>query len=178
MLLMAMGEEQDRQSLADAIDAATNDYEYMSGRHEIVGWYQDTYGASWRQHIVSALVGQTGRSRETVAREFQRDKKTGRDRWESQNIRPATREKYQKLGKTLPLKKVPKNLQGKRAGVEFKGKLWFSGKPYYKDIQVALDDEQTASLLEGNLEAAIEAYGIDTGNLEDYQIDSVDITLF
>jgi hypothetical protein len=168
--------ETDFALLQERIEQATHEDKFLSGRTEIIDYYQDRYGANWKSHIVDALVAITGKSRNTVSREFQYDKRTGQERYKSGRVTAATREKYEKLGKTLPPYKVPKNVKGKRARVHFQGSLWFSNKRYAKDFTRTLSIEQTNALLEtGAFDAIIDAYEIDPDTVESLQIDDITI---
>jgi len=75
---------------------------YHQTRAEVIEAYQDQYGdAGWRSQIISDLVAQTGKSRATVSREFQYDKRLGMERYKSEHVTKATSAKYEQLGQAL-----------------------------------------------------------------------------
>lgn len=82
---------------------------YMTGRAEIVEYYQDKYGAKdWRSHIIADFQAQGDtRKRGSIAREFQVGS-SGKERYKSA-AKGAAKERYEKLGKTLdPIGRTPK----------------------------------------------------------------------
>lgn len=162
-----------QEYLGRTLEAKTHTFETMQARSDIVEHYKDTYGTNWKTKIVDALVEQTGRSRNTVSREFENNKKTGRPRYESSRMNQATKDKYQKLGKKLPPIKKPKNMNGKKATVTITVVLWFSGKPYEKTFERTLNDSQTGDLLEGNIDGIIEAYQINPDDVEEADIEQL-----
>lgn len=93
------------QSLQQAIASHVR-HEYYTDRREIVMWYQQEYGASWRGKIVDDLQQLfPGAKRASLAREFQFDKRTGKERWESTKVTAKTKARYEALGKKLPPKR-------------------------------------------------------------------------
>src|SRR5512146_627208 len=163
------------------IRANTIREDYMKDRIEIVEYYQDTYKGDWQNKIINDFIalGDT-RKRASIAREFQVDIRVGQERYKSTRINKATRERYEKLGKTLPPKEIPINIV-KRATVHFAGTVWFSAKGYYKDFTRTLTLAQTDEMLgrdgnEPSFDPIFEAYGINPDDIEDLDLDQIDIT--
>lgn len=161
----------------------TTTEKHLSGRGEIIEYYKDTYGfekirgvPSWQKHLVDKLVAQTGKSRNTVSREFQMDKRTGQERYKSANPSKPTQEKYKELGKSLPPIRVPKKVTGTPI-VRFDGAVWYSETDYDKEFEVALSPDQLSALMEApSLDPIFEAYGINVANMEAAEIYDITIT--
>ncbi len=88
---------------------AVNETSYnVAARNEVVEHYKDTYGAAnWRKHIVDAIMKTNpGAKRASVQREFQYDKRLGRERYTSERVSKTTAEKYQKVGESIG--RIPK----------------------------------------------------------------------
>jgi hypothetical protein len=86
--------------LREQVNAAS-DERYMSGKHEIVDHYQDTYGKAWKQQIVKDLAPITGIKPKNLERRF--------DPSRLQQV-PRTakaKEEYAALGRRLPPQKTP-----------------------------------------------------------------------
>jgi hypothetical protein len=73
---------------------------YRETRADVVAWYQDEYGAvDWVDQIIADLMIQTGKSRNTVSREFQYDRRIGQERYKGTRVNKATAAKYRQLGR-------------------------------------------------------------------------------
>ncbi len=167
-------------SNTDALHASIQSLpdEHYSSRGEIVEHYQDTFGASWRSHIVDDLVKQTGMSRSNVAREFQYDKRSGQERYKGTRVSAGTAAKYQKLGLTLPAK--GKRIPPGGFTVTVKGKVDPSPKkkkggrsqPRERDFEYHFSGVDAVEFANNpSLEQFFESYGVDgetfAGSLED-----------
>lgn len=95
----------DRDEMLQRAIIAKTDPVYMQSRSAVIGYYQDTYGAAWKSHAAAAIAGTTdkkSRSYKSASRQFQMNKQTGQERYKSEKMTAATREKYQALGQKLP----------------------------------------------------------------------------
>lgn len=155
----------DYETLRDVID----DKAYMRGRAEIAEYYQDKYGQNWKSHIVNDLHNlNPNAKRASIAREFQYDARKGQERYKSERMTGATKERYQALGKTLPPR-------GKQATVHFTGYVYYSGKAYPKEFTRELSEDQTRDMLDGNFSPMMEAYGLNMNDLEGIEVTDVNI---
>jgi hypothetical protein len=164
--------------------------EYMSDRLEIVEYYQQEYGPDWKSHIVDDLMAITGKSRNTVSREFQYDKRLGMDRYLGAKVTKATREKYEKLGKTLEDKgrKIP----SKGFTVKVKGKFKVSPKKRRGDRGGERSDMTRERTIEvqftgtdawdfandPSFHAFFEAYGVDGGVFGEQMDDGMQLDIY
>jgi hypothetical protein len=165
--------------LNQAIENGSYGYRDMTGRAEVIEYYQDRYGAkNWKSELVNALAQQTGKSRNTVSREFQYDKRLGTERYKSGKETKATKEKYAELAKKLPKKKVLRNVKGKPASIKFRGKLKISGRWYDRKNKtpIKLTGPQMAKIINGQDYGPIfDKWGIGAGTLEGLEIDDLSI---
>lgn len=107
------------EQLNQAIEAASYDYTPLSTKEEVIGYYQRTYTGKgqegWKQHIIKDLHAQTGIKIKTLEKRFEKRITT--------KATKRTAGEYRELGKTLPMKKTPKGITGKRARVTWTGDL-------------------------------------------------------
>ena len=151
--------------LGSTIQAAITESRHLSTKSQLVEYYKQEYGKSWRKHIQSDLAAITGMKEKNIARRFDPS------RLNSQEKKNA--DQYKELGKKLPPVKVDRNISGKSANVDFYGKVYFSGKAYYKHIDVNLSSDQFQQMIEDqNYDAIMEEYGIDIGNIEEREATS------
>jgi hypothetical protein len=160
--------------LRDEIVRVTTEDRFLSTKSQIVEHYRGTYTGrgsdGWRQHLVNDLASLTGMKPKSLERRF--------DPSRLGNEEKKNTGQYEALGKQLPPVKVPKDIAGRGANVHFQGTLWFSAKAYYKDFGATLDPDELAEMIENNaFDAIIDAYGIDSLNVEDVQLDKLSIEL-
>lgn len=166
--------------LKGVVDRVT-DTVYMTSRADIVDYYQDKYGANWKDHIIGDLVQQTGKSKNTVSREFQYDKRLGMERYKNTRISKSTAAKYEKLGKNLP--PVKKSVPPGGFSITIKGKVDPSPKSKRRGGGIPREREFTVDFKGSDaidfannpsLEQFFELYGVDgeafAGSLHDATI--------
>lgn len=153
----------------DTLRAEIDTSAYLKGRSDIVEHYQDTYGQDWKTHIVNDIHAlNPNAKRASIAREFQYDARKGQERYKSERMTNATKERYQALGKTLPPR-------GTQATVHFTGYVYYSGKGYPKEFTRELSEGQTADMLAGNFTPIMESYGLNMNDIEGIEVTDVDI---
>ena len=115
--------------------------QHLETREEIIEYYQETNGVKWRESLIDALVIQTGKSRKTVSREFQYDRKLGTERYKARATK-ATQAKYRTLGQSLPAFYEPPE-----GGYlfSFAGELRISARCFYRQFSVRIEGEDAAS---------------------------------
>lgn len=165
----------DYDQLFGAIEASKPYYE---SRAEIIDWYKREYGTeknkrgteAWITHIVKDRHDlEPDRKLASIQREFQFDAKKGHYRYQSKES-PASKERYQLLG----MDKLPR--RKKQAHVHFKGKIYYSkGKSRRKDFEKLLSEEQTTDMLDGNFDPILEAFGIETRDIEGIEVEDIEI---
>lgn len=152
---------------------------YYESRAEIIDWYKKEYGTvkgahgteAWITHIVKDRHDlEPDRKLASIQREFQFDSKKGHYRYQSKES-PASKERYQLLG----MDKLPR--RKKQAHVKFKGKIYYSkGKSRRKTFDdLVLSEDQTTDMLDGNFDPILEAYGLETRDIEGVEVESIEV---
>ena len=174
------------EQLNEAIQTASFTFTPRTSKADVVEYYKETYKGSgrkgedptWRVHIQRDLSAQTGTKYNSIRRQFDPSRIGNAPRAGSKNAQG-----FIALGKTLPLKKTPKDTAGKKARVSFDGEVCIpSGKGKGRGqaltddcrnrrFTVKLSAKQTSRMKRGDFAPIFDAYGLEPG-----VIGSIDVT--
>lgn len=126
---------------------------FLETRDEIIDYYKDKYGVAedyagteaWKSHIIADLMAQTGKSRNTVAREFQYDRRVGAERYRVTKPSPATKAKYKQLGRKLPPRYIAPD---DGYNITYIGGIRISKKCEHRSFSVVISGAAAQELLE------------------------------
>ena len=167
----------DREEMLQAAIERKTDPIFMQSRSAVISYYQDAYGAAWKSHAAAAIAGTTdkkSRAYKSASRQFQMDKRTGQERYKSERVTPATKEKYQALGQELP--PIGRSLRKNSITLTVKGdqKAGKRGGTRERTITVTFSGSEGQDFITSPTFRAIwRAYGVDEELFEegDYAID-------
>lgn len=164
------------EQLNNAIQGGSFTYSPRTTKAEIIDYYRETYKGrgteGWKQHIVKDLAAQTGIKSKNLERRFDPSRINNP---EKRNV-----SQYKALGEKLPLKKEPKDLTGKRARIT--SVIWLTvsnDPPRRKELDAKntklLSAKATNELKRGSFNPMIAAYGINPGDVESLEVESISV---
>lgn len=151
----------------------------LQTKAQVVDYYRATFPEKkWRAQLTTDLIQANGlandkKTRNTISRTLQGTRLDSAPR--DKNVL----DRFKQLGSTLP----PEFIPPAGARVKITAKLVFSGQKGKKNevrkkFEVLLDQEEAIELLNGNIDVVIEEYGINPGDVESCEIESIEIEFF
>jgi hypothetical protein len=163
-----MRSQQDIDMLKAAVDSKFVDV-YAKSRGDVVEYYKEAYGSQWKSHLSMALSGtsdKSSRAYKSASRQFQFDKRKGKERYLGEKQTTATKARYEQAGKQIP--PIKRKLPGDKLTVTVTGKQYDYSKRPGRSISVTFTGPDAYSFAYSpNYRDIWTEYKVDPDNFEE-----------